>query len=33
LKDDEFYNRLTATVAETQKVTAAVNSGQGTIAA
>ena len=31
LKDDEFYNRLTATVAETQKVTAAVNSGQGTI--
>jgi phospholipid/cholesterol/gamma-HCH transport system substrate-binding protein len=31
LRDDEFYNRLTATVAETQKVAEAVGSGRGTI--
>lgn len=31
LRDDEFYNRLTATIAETQKVAAAVGSGRGTI--
>ncbi len=29
--DDEFYNRLTATIAETQKVAEAVGSGRGTI--
>jgi len=31
LKDDEFYNRLTATVAETQQVASAINSGRGTV--
>jgi phospholipid/cholesterol/gamma-HCH transport system substrate-binding protein len=31
LVDEEFYNKLTATVAETQKVTAAINTGQGTV--
>jgi phospholipid/cholesterol/gamma-HCH transport system substrate-binding protein len=31
LVDDEFYNRLTATIAQTQKVAEAVGSGRGTI--
>jgi phospholipid/cholesterol/gamma-HCH transport system substrate-binding protein len=31
LVDDEFYNRLTATVNETLKIAQAVNSGRGTI--
>lgn len=31
LVDDEFYTRLTATIAETQKVAEAVGSGRGTI--
>ena len=31
LVDEEFYNRLTATVAEMQKVASAVSSGQGTL--
>jgi phospholipid/cholesterol/gamma-HCH transport system substrate-binding protein len=31
LIDDEFYNRLVATVAEFQKVTVAISSGKGTV--
>lgn len=31
LVDEEFYNKLTGTVAETQKVAAAISSGQGTV--
>lgn len=29
--DEEFYNRLTGTLAETEKVTKAISSGQGTV--
>jgi phospholipid/cholesterol/gamma-HCH transport system substrate-binding protein len=31
LVDEEFYNRLTATVTELQKVTSAISSGRGTV--
>jgi phospholipid/cholesterol/gamma-HCH transport system substrate-binding protein len=31
LVDDEFYNRLTATIAEFQKISSAISSGRGTV--